>query len=364
MSVLTGAAAFFACLVFSALLRVDPRMPGLRWWTASSVIGVLGLMLLPLSLSFPPTLRGWFYFSNNALSLTAILLNLEGVFQYRLRPAGTRWIWWTMLGAMVLALLFLWSSEDSPRQIVFGFVSGLLLLSTSAALIWRVEETERFANAIAASVCVVMAVAVLVRAGARVIDVENVASQMAWPQTLVYVSALVYMFGWTLGVSIMCFQRTYLRSQRVAREDSDSGLLNQTGFAQRLDHECARCSRGAPGFGLIHLEIANFDDLRRMHGVAFADELANGLGRHLRSTVRVVDACARLDKARFGLLVIVVRTQSEIDTICARVMSRLDGPFSAQGTTADVKLRFTSALHGFDGADAATLNTRLANRAS
>ena len=134
-------------------------------------MAVVGLMLLPLSLSFPPTLRGWFYFSNNALSLTAILLNLEGVFQYRLRPAGTRWIWWTMLGAMVLALLFLWSSEDSPRQIVFGFVSGLLLLSTSAALIWRVEETERFANAIAASVCVVMAVAVLVRAGARVIDV-------------------------------------------------------------------------------------------------------------------------------------------------------------------------------------------------
>jgi len=363
MSVLTGAAAFFSCLVFSALMRVDARMPGLRWWTTASLIAVVGLLTLPMALHSAPAHRSWLFFANNALSLAALLFNLEGALEYRLRPPGTRWVWWIMLGGVVLALLFLWSSEDAPRQILFGVVSGVLLLCTAAALLWRCEASERFANTIASSVCVVMAAAVLIRSGARLMGVESFSSQLAWPQTMVYVAALVYMFGWTLGVSIMCFQRTYLRSQRVAREDSDSGLLNQVGFAQRLDHECARCSRGAPGFALIHLDIANFEDLRRTHGAAFANALANGLGRHLRSTVRIVDACARLDKARFGLLVIVVRTQVEIDTICARVVARLDGPFSTHGTTADVKLRFASALHGFDGTDAATLNMRLASRA-
>ncbi len=80
--------------------------------------------------------------------------------------------------------------------------------------------------------------------------------------------------------------------------DSLSGLYQAWYFERRAEEEVARCARYGHAFALIIWEP------RLLPGEALADEIIARAGEIVRGGIRKTDLAGRLDRARFGALLI------------------------------------------------------------
>lgn len=82
-------------------------------------------------------------------------------------------------------------------------------------------------------------------------------------------------------------------SQRQARIDALTGLLNRRAFLPALEIEVARAARYRTGLGVLLIDVDHFKAINDRHGHGAGDQVLSGLGRLLASTLRNVDVVAR-----------------------------------------------------------------------
>jgi diguanylate cyclase (GGDEF)-like protein/PAS domain S-box-containing protein len=148
-----------------------------------------------------------------------------------------------------------------------------------------------------------------------------------------------------------------LLAQQEAVTDTITGLLNRTGFLQKVDEEIsAYVDDERSGFALL---IVNFDGFRRVNeslGLASGDHILSITGQRLRSCVKGSDFISRLGNDSFGIMVRSVSDERATANVATRISVALKEFFEVGGNT-PLKLGVSIGitLFPYDGNDQETL---------
>jgi diguanylate cyclase (GGDEF)-like protein len=87
-----------------------------------------------------------------------------------------------------------------------------------------------------------------------------------------------------------------------AQTDSLTGLNNHRFFQERLRAELARANRSHDSVALLMLDIDNFKKVNDVYGHAVGDQVLQGVGTLLRSTIRSSDVVCRIGGEEFAVI--------------------------------------------------------------
>ncbi len=96
--------------------------------------------------------------------------------------------------------------------------------------------------------------------------------------------------------------RLYARTERLARVDSLTGLLNRRSMDEMLTSEIGRHSRYGGVFSLIILDLDSFKSLNDSYGHLAGDELLRQIGLIMKTTIREADQAFRYGGDEFAVL--------------------------------------------------------------
>ncbi|MBA2239973.1 MAG: sensor domain-containing diguanylate cyclase [Solirubrobacterales bacterium] len=147
-------------------------------------------------------------------------------------------------------------------------------------------------------------------------------------------------------------QREQLRAQ--ARSDPLTGLLNHRALHERLEEELERSRRSGLPLAAVALDLDHFKAVNDTHGHGEGDRTLIEVAKRLRSTVRAVDAVARLGGEEF--VVLAPGVEGELALRAAERARRAIGEIEIDG----LRLSASAGVAVFpvDAADCPTLLDR------
>lgn len=164
-------------------------------------------------------------------------------------------------------------------------------------------------------------------------------------------------FSFYLGRALVQAQE-FRERQALITIDDVTGLKNRRYLDLRLPEEIRRAERFQRKVSLLIMEVAGFDDIGRAFTAQGRDELLRALAGMIRETFRNVDILARIDGARFGVVMPDTgdRTADVLDRLSQAVEAfRLKGP---DGRSLKVNLAVGIATYPGDAASVPELFTR------
>ena len=164
-------------------------------------------------------------------------------------------------------------------------------------------------------------------------------------------------FSFYLGRALVQAQE-FRERQALITIDDVTGLKNRRYLDLRLPEEIRRAERFQRKVSLLIMEVTGFDDIGRAFTAQGRDELLRALAGMIRETFRNVDILARLDGARFGVVMPDTgdRTADVLDRLSQAVAAfRLKGP---DGRSLKVNLAVGIATYPGDAASVPELFTR------
>jgi diguanylate cyclase (GGDEF)-like protein len=96
--------------------------------------------------------------------------------------------------------------------------------------------------------------------------------------------------------------RLYAKTERMARVDSLTGLLNRRSMDEILPSEVGRHSRYGGVFSMIILDLDHFKSLNDNYGHLAGDELLRQIGIIMKNTIREADQAFRYGGDEFAIL--------------------------------------------------------------
>ncbi len=109
-------------------------------------------------------------------------------------------------------------------------------------------------------------------------------------------------------VDLLARARAHANNQRITRRlhaqstvDALTGLVNLSGFLERLQQDVSFARRHLTGLSVVRLEIIDFRRLFLYHGRAVADALVLQVARLVRARIRKEDTGARVGLGGFAL---------------------------------------------------------------
>jgi diguanylate cyclase (GGDEF)-like protein len=171
--------------------------------------------------------------------------------------------------------------------------------------------------------------------------------------------------GWLLAVAyvaiawwvpIVCVVLVLLvwqanEEHELTSHDPMTGLLNRTGFNERLRVAVTRARRGRQTTALVMVDLDGFKAINDRLGHAAGDEVIQAVGARLRGALRFTDVAARLGGDEFALLLERVPDVATAETIVRRIHLRLCEPLSLEA--GDVTVRASVGLVLLDRASTA-----------
>jgi diguanylate cyclase (GGDEF)-like protein/PAS domain S-box-containing protein len=143
-----------------------------------------------------------------------------------------------------------------------------------------------------------------------------------------------------------------LLAQREAITDTLTGLLNRTGFMQKVDQEIsASAGNEDAAFALL---IVNLDGFRRVNeslGVESGDRILAIAAHRLRSCVKGSDFVSRLGNDSFGILLRSVADKKLVSNVGIRISMALKGFFEVGSTSLQLGASIGITLFPNDGSN-------------
>lgn len=181
--------------------------------------------------------------------------------------------------------------------------------------------------------------------------------------------------GWLLAVAygaiawwvpIVCVVLVLLvwqanEEHELTNHDPMTGLLNRTGFDERLRVALTRARRGKHTAALVMLDLDGFKAINDRLGHAAGDEVIRAVGARLREAIRFTDVAARLGGDEFALLLERVPDVATAEAIVGRIHLRLCEPLNLEAGAVRVGAslglvfldRATTVVRALDVADSA-----------
>lgn len=122
-------------------------------------------------------------------------------------------------------------------------------------------------------------------------------------------------------------KREERRLLRLARVDALTGLLNRTGFHERLDNAIARARDQGSLLALLYLDVDRFKQVNDTYGHAAGDDLLRAFATRLGEKVRGSDVIARLGGDEFTVLIEAVSDARHAERVAGKLVAAMRRPF-------------------------------------
>ncbi|MBC7499617.1 MAG: PAS domain S-box protein, partial [Herminiimonas sp.] len=140
------------------------------------------------------------------------------------------------------------------------------------------------------------------------------------------------------------------RLLQLAQVDGLTGLMNRTGFEQKL-FDAMTASRGQHSLmALMYLDIDRFKNINDTRGHLVGDALLKAFAARLARTLRSVDTIARLGGDEFTVIMEGLAKPDDAVTVAAKIVQSMKSLFSLEGVPVAVSASVGVAFYqGGDG---------------
>lgn len=126
-------------------------------------------------------------------------------------------------------------------------------------------------------------------------------------------------------------KREERRLLRLARVDNLTGLLNRTGFHERLDNAIARARDQDSLLALLYLDVDGFKQINDTYGHLAGDALLRAFAARLADKVRASDIVARLGGDEFTILIEAMSDLRHAERVAGKLVAAMRRPFELRG---------------------------------
>ncbi|MDT8427168.1 MAG: GGDEF domain-containing protein [Pseudomonadales bacterium] len=347
-------------LVLAIVWRINRELPGVLQWLLGVWVNTL-TFLGGLFLSFGQIAEVWFIFFSNTLSLTALLLMLEGSLRFRGFSSPHRWRLVFVL-VPVFALLTM-SNLDAPlrRFLIHDLLSASMLVAAALVMVWRSSAEEFRVYVYSSLFSLALALTFLARSLLSWTASPEALANGLWIEMLLYIVILLYVIGWTYTLIAACYFKAHQHVLKLAREDPLTGLPNRRSIDETLHLTLVQAQRSGQGFALFLLDLDNFKAVNDSHGHALGDQLLQEVARRLQRFKRDADFVGRLGGDEFLLILHDIQDMTSEQKAMRRLRNSVAGTVSLEGRELPIEPSIGLALWPQDG-DTADQLLRVADR--
>ena len=127
--------------------------------------------------------------------------------------------------------------------------------------------------------------------------------------------------------------------------DPRTGLPNQLLLLDRLSQALNRRGRHGGYVAVIHLNVANLDDIIEEFGYSSGDQVLSEVSRRMLSVLRTEDTVGRA-VGRDLIAVLEIEDEDVMETLTQRLLAVLTDPFDISGRTTRISARLGLAVAG------------------
>ena len=290
VTLVAGILSLLQAAAFTVLARINPKMPGIRWWMASSISFALGLPMFwvwaggdnPLLASILPTL----------LNASGTACFYRGAVAFGGARQAARWPFRVAAGLFAIYFWLVWFHPHLPIRPLLTSPLFLLFLLLGVRELWRERREGLMFSARFTALASLLFCGVLCYRGLALPFLGNDLAIPLFadvtPQILTFLGVMIWTPLWTFGAILLINQRQVLEIRRTAEEttkeqelralaERELARLERERMAERLLHERRKILRDLhDGLGGI---TANLTLLAGMGRNAGADEKAELLVR-------------------------------------------------------------------------------------
>lgn len=143
--------------------------------------------------------------------------------------------------------------------------------------------------------------------------------------------------------------------ERMANEDSLTGLPNRYWFLKFVAEVITRASAAQTEFGILFIDVDEFKHVNDSQGHAVGDQLLKAAGQRLSSLLRPTDHVARFGGDEFIIFLSPSDGDLNIAAVAGRIVGALSKPFSIADDVQAVGASVGISVFPRDGTDAETL---------
>ncbi|MDQ2864858.1 MAG: diguanylate cyclase [Candidatus Eremiobacteraeota bacterium] len=143
------------------------------------------------------------------------------------------------------------------------------------------------------------------------------------------------------------------RIERMAFNDSLTGLPNRALFHDRIENALAAARRYARGFAVMYVDIDKFKEINDGFGHAAGDAVLKEVARRLRAALRESDTVSRFGGDEFVILQPVVDGPGDAAELARKLILAMQDPIAVENAVRAVRISIGIALYP---ADAATID--------
>ncbi|WP_019142471.1 GGDEF domain-containing protein [Noviherbaspirillum massiliense] len=288
-------------LVLSSLLRSG--IPGIREWSAASVIGIAAYVLYAYGRALPPFLA---YEAANTVYAVAGAAVLAGF-----RRFVGRNVPWILLGVglashtIAIALFHYRFDSYVLRTVTVAVFQGAVCLAIALAVLqsrrsWR----SRYPYVFTAAIALVVALGHLIRCLVYMKNSGEISSLLQpSPWNLVFVSAGTTVIPvLILGGVMMAHDRMMAKAEHAANRDFLTGAWSRRAFFEFAEREVQRAQRAGRKLSLLVFDVDHFKSINDTYGHAAGDRVLADIGGRAAAVVRNIDYFARIGGEEFAVL--------------------------------------------------------------
>jgi diguanylate cyclase (GGDEF)-like protein len=143
--------------------------------------------------------------------------------------------------------------------------------------------------------------------------------------------------------------------QKMATNDTLTGLPNRAYFNEALSHAIAASQRHGRPLALFFLDLDRFKNVNDTLGHGVGDRVLQEAASRLRRAVRASDLIARLGGDEFVLLVEEFGDDADLSDIAVKILKSFEPTFTVEGHELGIGGSIGICTYPRDGQDAATL---------
>ena len=139
------------------------------------------------------------------------------------------------------------------------------------------------------------------------------------------------------------------QAEKLALNDSLTGLANRYSFQSQLDLAISHAKRLGKLAGVLILDLDGFKLINDSHGHVIGDELLKGIAKRLKETVRSTDTVARLGGDEFAIILANVDKPENAARPAELILRNLRQPIDVGGLALEVGASIGISLCPIDG---------------
>lgn len=341
-------AGLLSLLTALLLWRVEKGAVGTGPWALASGFGLAACLLPPAVMWRQPDMG---IAANSSLTLSAMLLMLEGALRFRkIGVAAARRLPLVMGVSGIIALMLMAGVRPWLRVVLHDVLALTLLAGVALVLFRRAPLGQRLVSGVLASVFLGLGGLFAWRgAGILAAGLTLGGADTRTPPWLL-AATLAWLLAWTVGMALLVLLHGRERERALADRDQLTGMANRTAFLR--DGAVMLPGQGGRGAGILLLSLEGLRPMNESLGHAAGDHMLAAFAARLRQAAMADGAAVlvgRLTGAQFALLLPGMADRGALVQAMDRLRLILAAPLVMQDIAQPADYSLGAALYPQDG---------------